>query len=115
MRSVVAAFGTRAIRTAAAVADRMVINLVDPPTAGTPVAALAREAARLGRTPPPVAVWAPAAIDADRAALDQLRRGIVGYLAAPGYAEMFERAGFADVVALARTRPLSGRCARRPS
>jgi probable F420-dependent oxidoreductase len=102
---VVAAFGTHAIRTAAAVADRMVLNLVDPPTAGALVATLAEEAARLGRTPPRVAVWAPAAIDVGPVAFDQLRRGVVGYLAAPGYAEMFERAGFADVVALARARP----------
>ncbi|WP_205354226.1 hypothetical protein [Embleya scabrispora] len=36
---------------------------------------------------------------------EQLRCGLVGYLAAPGYAEMFARAGFAELVAYARTRP----------
>ena len=34
-----------------------------------------------------------------------LTRGFVGYLAAPGYAEMFIDAGFEDLVAFARTRP----------
>ena len=31
--------------------------------------------------------------------------GYVGYLAAPGYGEMFTAAGFGDLVAFARTRP----------
>jgi probable F420-dependent oxidoreductase len=105
---VIAAAGPRAIRAAVAHADRLVLNLVDPPTAGTLVAQ-AREAARsLGRPVPRVAVWAPTAIaepGPHRDAVDQLRRGVVGYLAAPGYADMFERAGFGDVVAFARTRP----------
>ena len=34
-----------------------------------------------------------------------LFRGFVGYLAAPGYAEMFTEAGFADLVTTARTNP----------
>jgi alkanesulfonate monooxygenase SsuD/methylene tetrahydromethanopterin reductase-like flavin-dependent oxidoreductase (luciferase family) len=34
-----------------------------------------------------------------------MTRGYVGYLAAPGYAEMFATAGFGDLVAFARSRP----------
>ena len=33
---------------------------------------------------------------------------MVGYLAAPGYAEMFIEAGFSDLVRLARSRPHPG-------
>ena len=98
---VVAAFGPQAVATAGRHADRMVLNLIDPPTAGELVD-------RLRSTAPDtrVAVWAPSAIGADLgAAYQQLRRGIVGYLAAPGYSDMFVRAGFGDVVAFARTRP----------
>src|SRR4051794_39626238 len=58
-----------------------------------------------------VAAWIPAAVDAGAAAVvDQVRRGAVARLAAPGYAEMFERAGFGAVVALARIRPALGNC-----
>ena len=35
----------------------------------------------------------------------QLRRAIVGYLAAPGYSDMIEQAGFEELVNYARTRP----------
>ncbi|WP_433086508.1 LLM class F420-dependent oxidoreductase [Dactylosporangium sp. CA-052675] len=100
---VVAAFGPRAVATAARHADRMVLNLLDPPTAGDLVTQLAAAA---GGPRPRVAAWAPAAIGTDlAAAYEQLRRGVVGYLAAPGYAEMFVRAGFGDVVRFARTGP----------
>ncbi|GAA3456179.1 LLM class F420-dependent oxidoreductase [Dactylosporangium matsuzakiense] len=99
---VVAAFGPRAVTTAARHADRMVLNLLDPPTAGDLVRRLR---AADGRRPR-VAAWAPAAIGSDLpAAYEQLRRGVVGYLAAPGYCDMFVRAGFGDVVEFARTGP----------
>jgi len=95
----IAAFGPAAVRVAARYADRMVVNLVSPNMAAELVAAL-------GDGPRPrVAAWVIAAVDAGRDALDQLRRGVVGYLAAPGYAEMFAREGFAELVAFARTRP----------
>jgi probable F420-dependent oxidoreductase len=101
---VVAAFGPQAVTTAARHADRMVLNLLDPPTAGDLVAQLTAASSPGPR--PRVAVWAPTAIGADLdASYQQLRRGIVGYLAASGYADMFTRAGFGDVVAYARTRP----------
>ncbi|MFG2001105.1 LLM class F420-dependent oxidoreductase [Spirillospora sp. NPDC048911] len=98
----IAAFGPAAVRTAAALADRMVLNLITPASA----AALVRDMrAASGERAPRVAVWVTAAVDPSPAALEQLRRGIVGYLAAPGYGEMFIEAGFGDLVAFARTRP----------
>lgn len=101
----IAAFGPSAVETAARLADRMVINLVSPETAAALVTAVRAAAHRHGRPTPRVAAWIPTAVDAGPAAIDQTRRGLVSYLAAPGYAEMFEQAGFADVVAYARTRP----------
>lgn len=89
----VAAFGPRAVAAARA-ADRMVLNMVTVATAG-----------RLAAQHPNTAVWLAAAIgptDDERA---WLSRGFVGYLAAPGYAEMFEEAGFDELVAYARTNP----------
>jgi probable F420-dependent oxidoreductase len=89
----IAAFGPRAIATARA-AHRMVLNMVTV------------DAARdLARGHPNTAVWLCAAIDPTDDERAWLSRGFVGYLAAPGYAEMFERAGFGDLVAFARTRP----------
>jgi alkanesulfonate monooxygenase SsuD/methylene tetrahydromethanopterin reductase-like flavin-dependent oxidoreductase (luciferase family) len=83
----VAAFGRGAVRVAARQADRMVINLVTP-----------------------VAAWVSAAVGASgvSAGIEQLRRGLVAYLSAPGYGEMFAEAGFGDVVRFARTRPHPG-------
>jgi probable F420-dependent oxidoreductase len=40
--------------------------------------------------------------------IEQLRRGLVAYMSAPGYGEMFAEAGFGDVVRFARTRPHPG-------
>jgi alkanesulfonate monooxygenase SsuD/methylene tetrahydromethanopterin reductase-like flavin-dependent oxidoreductase (luciferase family) len=42
------------------------------------------------------------------ASIEQLRRGLVAYMSAPGYGEMFAEAGFGDVVRFARTRPHPG-------
>ncbi|CAM5299336.1 LLM class F420-dependent oxidoreductase [Streptomyces spiroverticillatus] len=101
----VAAFGPQAVRTAAAHADRMVLNLLTPTSAADLVRQLRTAAAEFGRTPPSVAAWVTAAVDPSPEAVEQLRRGVVGYLAAPGYDAMFEAAGFGEVVAYARTRP----------
>ena len=84
----IAAFGPSSVRVAHELGDRMVVNLCTPAQAAT----LAANAA-----------WVPAAIDPTPEAIDQLRRGVVPYLAAPGYGEMFTDAGFGDVVALARS------------
>jgi probable F420-dependent oxidoreductase len=102
---VIAAFGRQAIAAAAQHADRMVLNLIDPPTVGKLVATLREAAERCHRPVPRVAVWTSCAVDPGPAASDQLRRGVVGYLAAPGYSEIFRRAGFGDLVDYAKGRP----------
>jgi probable F420-dependent oxidoreductase len=101
----VAAFGPGAVRTAAAFADRMVLNLLTPQSAAALVRQVRLAAAEFGRPAPRVAAWVTAAVDPSPEAVEQLRRGLVGYLAAPGYDAMFEAAGFGEVVAYARTRP----------
>ncbi|MGW4063768.1 LLM class F420-dependent oxidoreductase [Amycolatopsis sp. NPDC004747] len=101
----IAAFGPRALDVAARHADRMVVNLVSPAAAATLVRGLNAAAARAGTTPPPVAAWVVGAADPGPAETEQLRRGVVGYLAAPGYADMFRAEGFGDLVDFARTRP----------
>lgn len=101
----IAAFGPRALEVAARYADRMVVNLVSPAAAASLVRGLRAAAARAGTTPPPVAAWVVGAADPGQAELEQLRRGVVGYLAAPGYADMFRAEGFGELVDFARTRP----------
>ncbi|QRN79197.1 MAG: LLM class flavin-dependent oxidoreductase, partial [Nocardiopsis sp. BM-2018] len=89
----VAAFGPRATEIARD-ADRMVLNMVTADTA-----------AELAPQHPNTAVWLAAAIDPTPDERRWMALGFVGYLGAPGYGEMFARAGFADLVAFARTRP----------
>jgi probable F420-dependent oxidoreductase len=98
----VAAFGRAAVRVAAEHADRMVINLVTVEGSRRLREELERYAAEAGRTPPRLALWAPACTEPDDAALAQLARGIVPYLAAPGYGEMLTEAGFGALVERAR-------------
>ncbi|MCU0261125.1 MAG: LLM class F420-dependent oxidoreductase [Ilumatobacteraceae bacterium] len=86
----VAAFGERAV-AAAAHADRMVLNMVTVDAAQ-----------RLAARHPDTAVWLAAAVDPTPEERAWMARGYVGYLGAPGYAEMFEAAGFGDAVAVAR-------------
>jgi probable F420-dependent oxidoreductase len=109
----IAAFGRGAVKVAARHADRMVINLVTPKSAARLVQMLHEECRAAGRPVPPVAAWVaavvgPAAGGLPGAGIEQLRRGLVAYLAAPGYGEMFAEAGFADVVRFARTGPHPG-------
>jgi probable F420-dependent oxidoreductase len=101
----IAAFGPDAVRVAARHADRMVINLVTPKSAARLVQMLHDECSAAGRPVPPVAAWVTAVVDPSPAGIEQLRRGLVAYLAVPGYGEMFAEAGFADVVEYARTGP----------
>lgn len=101
----VAAFGPKAIEVAARHADRMVLNLVSPATAAKLVRQLHAAADRLGTAPPRVAVWVVGALNPTPEAIEQLRRGVVGYLAAPGYADMFRAEGFGSLVDFALTRP----------
>ena len=124
----VAAFGRGAVKVAARQADRMVINLVTPASAARLVQLLHDECRAAGRPVPPVAAWVAAAVappgasgsgasgsgpsgasgSGPSAGIEQLRRGLVAYLSAPGYGEMFAEAGFGDVVRFARTRPHPG-------
>ena len=89
----VAAFGPRAVETAGA-ADRMVLNMVTT-----------ESASRLAARHPNTAVWLCAAVDPTDDERVWLSRGLVGYLAAPGYGEMFAEAGYGELVDFARTRP----------
>lgn len=89
----VAAFGPRAVAVAAH-ADRMVLNMVTVDTAR-----------RLAAGHPTTAVWLCAAVDPTAHERAWLTRGFVGYLAAPGYGEMFTEAGYGDLVEFARSRP----------
>lgn len=101
----VAAFGPAALRVAGRRADRMLLNMVTPQSLARLRETMAAAAQEAGRPVPRVAVWLTCAIDPDAASLQQLLRAIVGYLAAPGYAEMFCEAGYEALVTFARTRP----------
>ncbi|MEU0545276.1 LLM class flavin-dependent oxidoreductase [Nocardia sp. NPDC005978] len=98
----VAAFGARALSVGARVADRVVLNLVTPAQVARCVSAVREFAAAAGRPAPAIAVWVTAGVDPTPEMLATLRRGVVGYLRAPGYAAMFTEAGFGDVVRLAQ-------------
>jgi probable F420-dependent oxidoreductase len=89
----VAAFGPRAVESARG-ADRMVLNMVT-----------VEGASRLAPQHPNTAVWLCAAVEPSDEERAWLSRGLVGYLAAPGYGEMFVEAGFGDLVEFARTHP----------
>ena len=104
----IAAFGRGAVKVAARHADRMVINLVTPKSAARLVDMLHDECRAAGRPVPPVAAWVAAVVGPLVTDVEQLRRGLVAYLSAPGYGEMFAEAGFADVVRFARTGPHPG-------
>ncbi|MFC8519995.1 LLM class F420-dependent oxidoreductase [Streptomyces sp. NPDC057257] len=97
----VAAFGDRAIGTAAAHADRMLLDVVSPEQVRALRARLDAAAARLGRTPPALAAWLPAAVDPGPESLAQVLGSIAGYLTVPGYREVFAEAGFTKAVELA--------------
>ena len=87
----VAAFGEATVKVAAQVADRMVLNLVTPE--------LVR---RMAGRAPRLATWVPAAVDPTEETHAQLARGVVPYLGAEGYSDMFTAAGFGEVVEAAR-------------
>lgn len=101
----VAAFGDGAINAAARHADRMLLNMVTPASLRQLREKLEQAATEAGRATPTVAVWLPTAVDPGEAAIEQLKRGIVGYLAAPGYSDMMMEAGFGELVEYARNEP----------
>jgi probable F420-dependent oxidoreductase len=97
----VAAFGDRAIATAAAHSDRMLLDIVSPEQVRRLRAKLLAAAERAGRTPPSLASWLPAAVDPDPESLRQVLRSIAGYLTVPGYSDMFTAAGLGEAVGMA--------------
>ena len=101
----IAAFGPAAVRAAARHADRMLLNMVTPESLATLREQMETAAAKAGKPAPSLAVWLTCAVDSEREAIDQQLRAVLGYLAAPGYAEMISAAGFAEVVEFARSRP----------
>ena len=86
-----AAFGSEMLKVASSLVDRLVLNLLTP----------AQVAEFRARTELPITIWVPAALDPGEAALDQLRRELKVYLAAPAYAAMFRRAGLIEAEAIA--------------
>lgn len=101
----IAAFGPAAVRVAARHSDRMLLNMVTPESLAGLRRQMEEAAERAERVAPKLAVWLACAIDPEQETIDQLLRAVVGYLAAPGYSEMFGEAGFAELVKFARTRP----------
>lgn len=97
----VAAFGPRAIATAAAHADRMLLDVVSPEQVRELRGELLKAAEKLGRTPPTLAAWLPAAVDPEPESLAQVLGSIAGYLTVPGYSDVFAEAGFGEAVELA--------------
>lgn len=101
----VAAFGPAAVKVAARHSDRMLLNMVTPTSLARFRQQLDDAAAEAGRPAPKLAVWLACAVDPGDASIEQMKRAKVGYLAAPGYSDMFIEAGFEDLVTFARTRP----------
>ncbi len=101
-RIAVGAFGPAITRVAARHADEIVLNLVPPQRVTEVRATVDREAARVGRTPPSLTVWVPAAFEPGDAARRQLAAQLAVYLAPPGYGEMFSELGHGDLVGRAR-------------
>ncbi len=87
------------MRVAARVADRMVLNLVTPELVARMAQRLRAETAE----PPRLAAWVVAAVDPTPETHAQLARGLIPYLAAEGYSDMFSQAGFGEIVEAARS------------
>lgn len=101
----VAAFGPAAVRVAARESDRMLLNMVTPESLARLRQQMEDAATKAGRAAPKLAVWLGCAVDPKEQTVNQLLRSKVGYLAAPGYSEMFVEAGFGDLVKFAKGRP----------
>jgi probable F420-dependent oxidoreductase len=101
----IAAFGPATVKVAASRADRMLLNMVTPQSLMLLRGQLEREAQAVGKSTPALAVWLPCAVEPEPETIEQMKRAIVGYLAAPGYGEMMMAAGFEELVSFARTRP----------
>ncbi len=101
----IAAFGPRAIEIGAQLGDRVLLNMVTVDSARRLCEQITAAAAAAGRPRPTVAVWLATSVDPTPDDLKQMIRSKTGYLAAPGYSDMFVEAGFGDLVAFAKTRP----------
>lgn len=99
----VAAFGPAMTRVAAEVADEVVLNLVSPEHVASVRKTVDAHAASIGRTPPRLAVWIPAALEPGPATLRQAAAQTAVYLSPPGYGEMFSSLGYSSLVERARS------------
>lgn len=97
----VAAFGPRMLAMAARHADRVVLAHVTPDQVSRARQTVATSAAQAQRPCPEIVVWTQTGVG--DGAVEQVRRGLVSYVAAPGYGEMFAAAGFGDFVNQARS------------
>ena len=97
----IAAFGPATVRVAARMADRMVLNLVTPELVRQLAERLTDEADKAGRERPRLAAWVVAAVDPTSQTRAQLARGLIPYLGAEGYSDMFAAAGFGELVGAA--------------
>lgn len=95
-----AAFGPRLLRVAVERADRVVLAHVSPSQVRSVRTFVDTLAMELGRPAPQLVVWTQTGFG--RSAVEQVRRGLVAYLGARGYGDMFTAAGFGHVVQLAR-------------
>lgn len=98
----VGAFGAAMTRLAAELADDVVLNLSSPERVAVVRKQIDDHAAAANRTPPRLTVWVPAAMNPGEAALRQTANQLAVYLAPPGYGEMFDELGFAELVERAR-------------
>lgn len=89
-----AAFGPQAVAAAADAADRVVINLITPAAAAEIRQALDGH----GATETPLAAWVVAGTNRSEEVRQQVAGAVVRYLTAPGYTDMFGKAGFGDRV-----------------
>ncbi len=101
-RIAVGAFGPEITRVAARHADELVLNLVPPQRVAEVRATIDGEAAKVGRTPPSLTVWVPAAFEPGATALRQMAAQLALYLGPPGYGEMFSELGHGELVQRAR-------------
>lgn len=97
----VAAFGPLMLDMAAQLADRVVLAHVSPAQIATVRTMVDTIAARSNRPAPQLVVWTQTGFGLG--AVDQVRRGLVSYLGARGYGDMFTEAGFGALVSRARS------------
>ncbi|MFN3215891.1 MAG: LLM class F420-dependent oxidoreductase [Acidimicrobiales bacterium] len=96
-----AAFGPRMLDLAGEVADRVALAHVTPTLIGEARQRIDASAAKAGRPAPELCVWMSAGLDETDTA--QIARALTIYVPQPGYGEMFAKAGFGDIVELARS------------